>query len=102
LEAEVHFLVPRLVMLGAKLVVVHGAVARGTARANSKLNLIVVAESDLPFRERQKYFREKLKCREPVELVVYTAAEFNRAKAESALVKAALKEGRVVYSPERG
>jgi predicted nucleotidyltransferase len=89
-------------MLGAKLVVVHGAVARGTARANSKLNLIVVATSDLPFRERQKYFRERLKSREPVELVVYTAAEFNRARAESALVKAALKEGRVVYSPERG
>ncbi len=89
-------------MLGATLVVVHGAVARGTARANSKLNLIVVAASDLPFRERQKYFRERLKSREPVELVVYTAAEFNRARAESTLVKAALKEGRVVYSPERG
>ena len=39
-------------MLGATLVVVHGAVARGTARANSKLNLIVVAASDLPFQER--------------------------------------------------
>jgi predicted nucleotidyltransferase len=90
------------VLLGAKLVVVHGAVARGTARANSKLNLIVVAEGDLPFRERQEYFRAKLKSREPLELVVYTAAEFNRAKAESALVKAALKEGRVVYAPERG
>ena len=35
-------------------------------------------------------------------MVVYTAAEFKRAKAESALVKAAVKEGRVVYSPERG
>ncbi len=89
-------------MAGAKLVVVHGAVARGEARDGSKINLIVVAESELPFRERQEHFRAKLKSREPVELVVYTAAEFNRAKAESALVKAALKEGRVVYSPERG
>jgi predicted nucleotidyltransferase len=102
LEAEINFLVPRLVMLGAKFVVVHGAVARGTARANSKLNLIVVAASDLPFKERQKYFREKLKGREPLEVVVYTAAEFNRAKEESALVKHAMREGRVVYSPERG
>jgi len=102
LEAEINFLVPRLVMLGAKFVLAYGAVARGTARADSKLNLIVVAASDLPFQERQKYFREKLKSREPVAMVVYTAAEFNRAKEESALVKSALKEGRVVYSPERG
>jgi len=47
-------------MLGATFVVVHGAVARGTARAGSKLNLIVVAGSDLPFKERQQFFRENL------------------------------------------
>jgi predicted nucleotidyltransferase len=102
LEAEINFIVPRLVMAGAKMVLVHGAVARGTARAKSKLNLIVVADTDLPFRERQDYFRARLKSREPVDIVVYTAAEFNRAKAENALVKAAVAEGRVVYSPERG
>ena len=102
LEAEINFLVPRLVMAGAKLVLAHGAVARGEARDGSKINLIVVAESELPFRERQGYFRAKLKSHEPVDMVVYTAAEFKRAKAESALVKAAVKEGRVVYSPERG
>ena len=89
-------------MLGATFVVVHGAVARGTARAGSKLNLIVVAESDLPFKERQDFFREKLKSREPVEMVVYTAAEFKRAKSEITLVQHAMREGRVVHSPERG
>ncbi len=89
-------------MLGATFVVVHGAVARGTARAGSKLNLIVVAATDLPFKERQKYFRDKLKGREPVEMVVYTPAEFKRAREESALVQHAMREGRVVYSPERG
>jgi predicted nucleotidyltransferase len=102
LEAEINFIVPRLVMAGAKMVLVHGAVARGTARANSKLNLIVVADTDLPFRERQEHFHARLKSHERVEMVVYTAAEFNRAKAESALVKAAVAEGRIVYSPERG
>ncbi len=102
LEAEINFLVPRLVMAGAKLVLVHGAVARGEARADSKINLIVVAESELPFRERQEHFRAKLKSREPVEMIVYTPAEFNRAREESALVRLALEEGRVVYSPERG
>jgi predicted nucleotidyltransferase len=102
LEAEINFLVPRLVMAGAKMVLVHGAVARGEARDGSKINLIVVADTDLPFRERQEHFRAKLKSREPIDMVVYTAAEFTRAKAESALVKAAVAEGRVVYSPERG
>jgi predicted nucleotidyltransferase len=89
-------------MSGATFVVVHGAVARGTARAGSKLNLIVVAASELPFKERQDYFRGKFKGREPVEMVVYTPAEFNRAKEESTLVQHAMREGRVVYSPERG
>jgi predicted nucleotidyltransferase len=102
LEAEINFLVPRLVMAGAKLVLAHGAVARGEARAGSKINLLVVAESELPFRERQLHFRAKVKSREPLEMVVYTAPEFSRAKEESALVRIALAEGRVVYSPERG
>jgi hypothetical protein len=102
LEAEIDFLIPRLVMAGAKLVLVHGAVARGEARDDSKINLIVVAESQLPFRERQGFFRGKIKSRAPLKMVVYTAAEFSRAKEESALVRLALAEGRVVYSPERG
>jgi len=33
---------------------------------------------------------------------VYIAAEFNRAKEESTLVQHAMREGRVVHSPERG
>jgi len=102
LEAEINFLVPRLVMAGAKLVLAHGAVARGEATADSKINLIVVAESEFPFRERQGHFRAKLKSREPVDIIVYTPAEFSRAREESALVRLALAEGRVVYSPERG
>ncbi len=102
LEAEINFLVPRLVMLGAKFVLVHGAVARGEARADSKISLIVVAPSELPFKERQEHFRAKLKSREPVNIIVYTPAEFNRAKKESPLVRLALAEGRVVYAPERG
>ena len=102
LEAEINFLVPRLVIAGAKLVLVHGAVARGEARADSKINLIVVAASELPFRERQEHFRGKLKSREPVDIIVYTPAEFSRAREESALVRLAVAEGRVVYSPERG
>ncbi|MGD8719217.1 MAG: nucleotidyltransferase domain-containing protein [Candidatus Zixiibacteriota bacterium] len=102
LEAEINFLTPRLVMLGARQIIAHGAVARGTARKGSKINLIVVAESELPFRERQQEFRERLKSRERVDIIVYTPAEFSRAREESALVKAALCEGRIVYSPERG
>ncbi|HUV86453.1 MAG TPA: nucleotidyltransferase domain-containing protein [bacterium] len=102
MEAEINFLVPRLVMSGATFVVVHGAVARGEARADSKICLIVVAPSELPFKERQIYFEEKLKSRERVNMIVYTPAEFNRAKRESPLVQHAMREGRVVYSPERG
>jgi predicted nucleotidyltransferase len=102
LEAEINFLVPRLVMAGAKLVLVHGAVARGEARDDSKINLIVVAPSEMPFKDRQEHFRAKLKSHEPVDMIVYTPAEFSRAREESALVKSALAEGRVVYSPERG
>jgi predicted nucleotidyltransferase len=102
LETEITHLVPRLAMMGARLVVVHGAVARGAVRAGSKISLLVVMASELPFAERQRYVHSRLKSREPLELVVYTPAEFARAKEEIAFVKLALLEGRVVYSPERG
>ncbi len=102
LEAEVNHLVPRLVMLGAELVVLHGAVARGRAGADAKINLLVVAASELAFRERQEHFRERLRSGEPLALVVFTPAEFARARDESVFVRHALAKGRVVYSPERG
>jgi len=102
LEAEVTFLARRLAIMGARLVVVHGAVARGRADASSKVRLVAVAESDLPFRERQAHFRNRLRRSAPVELYVFTPAEFERAREESAFVRAALRYGRVVYAPERG
>lgn len=102
LEVEATFLARRLAIMGARLVVLYGAVARGRADAPTKLRLLAVAESDLPFCERQKYFRERLKAREPVKLLVFTPAEFERAREENAYVRLALQYGRVVYAPERG
>ncbi len=88
--------------MGARLVVLYGAVARGRADAASPVRLLAVAESDLPFRDRQAFFRERLRRTVPLELYVFTPAEFERAKEESALVRLALQYGRVVYAPERG
>ncbi len=102
LEAEVAHLVPRLALNGATLVVLHGAVASGNVGPASKIRLLVVADADLPFRERPAHFLKRLKTREPVELLVFTPREFARAREESALVRAALKKGRVVYAAGRG
>lgn len=85
-------------MNGARLAILFGSYARGTATDRSDIDLIFVEETDLPYLKRiDRYFDplvDRLKA--SVEMLVYTPAEFEKMK-ERPFVKRALEEGLIVY-----
>ncbi|MCY4025949.1 MAG: nucleotidyltransferase domain-containing protein [Acidobacteria bacterium] len=62
---------------------IFGSYARGTARAGSDIDLIVVAPTDRPFVERfRDYLPAIANADVGVDLLVYTPEEFARLQAE--------------------
>ena len=96
LEAEIPFI--------KKVYHVHkiglfGSYARGQASENSDVDLMVVAESELP---RFKRSRELYKLFRPypfgMDLVVYTPEEIERGKKSPlSFVSRVLREGKTIY-----
>ena len=74
---------PLLDAQGAHAAWIFGSRARGTAAAESDIDLIVVAPTNRPFVERfRDYLPALLDARVGVDLLVYTPEEFARMQAE--------------------
>ncbi len=80
-------------------VILFGSHARGEAGENSDVDLMIIAESDLP---RFKRSRELYKQLRPypfgMDLAVYTPQEIERGKKSPvSFVSAVLREGKTLY-----
>ncbi len=83
----------------AERVVLFGSHARGEAGEASDVDLMIIAESDLP---RFKRSRELYKLLRPypfaMDLIVYTPEEIERGKRSAvSFVSTVLREGRTLY-----
>ena len=83
----------------AEQVILFGSYARGNATEQSDVDLMIVAESDLP---RFKRSRELYKLLRPhpfaMDIVVYTPKEIEKGKrTDVSFVSTVLKEGKTLY-----
>lgn len=70
-----------------------GSYARDEASADSDVDLIIVAESSRSFPDRFRDFVDVLEGLPPVDLLIYTPAEWRRVRARpSALLRVAMAE----------
>lgn len=86
----------------AEQVILFGSYARGDAREESDVDLMIIADSDLP---RFKRSRELYKLFRPypfgMDLIVYTPQEIERGKRSPiSFVSTVLREGKVLYVRE--
>ncbi len=85
----------------AEKMIIFGSFARGKAGGIHEwtdLDLVVVAETGLPFHQRIKQLLERVRPKVGVDVFVYTPAEWERMKSERAFIKEeVLKKGRLVY-----
>ena len=83
----------------AEQVILFGSYARGDAREDSDVDLLIIADSRLPRFERS---RELYQLFQPypfgMDLLVYTPAEIERGQRSAvSFVSTVLREGRVLY-----
>ena len=80
-------------------IVVFGSHARGTARADSDLDLLIIEDSELPRYQRSPRYYHALAGLYPAkDIVVYTPDEVREwCDVPNAFVTAALREGKVLY-----
>ncbi|MCZ6793027.1 MAG: nucleotidyltransferase domain-containing protein [Planctomycetota bacterium] len=83
---------------GARLALLFGSHARGTATRHSDVDLLFVEETTDPYLRRLQRYLDPLADRlgTSVEVFVYTPAEFERMKAGS-FVGRAIREGIILY-----
>jgi uncharacterized protein len=84
---------------GAEQVILFGSHARGEARDASDVDLMIVAESDLPRFKRSRALYSLIRPYPfPMDLVVYTPEEVSRGRRSSvSFVSTVLREGKTVY-----
>lgn len=87
------------IVSNAESVVLFGSYAKGNAREDSDVDLLIIVESNLPRFKRSRVLY-KLSCPYPfaMDLIVHTPKEVEKRKASPvSLVSRALREGEVVY-----
>ena len=92
-------LAPHLKAAGARRAIIFGSYARGEADAWSDLDLVIIADTSLPFPERFKSFRGVFEAyRRAMEILVYTPEEFAQMiEAENPFIEQVLKDGVPIY-----
>jgi uncharacterized protein len=80
-------------------IVLFGSRARGDARPDSDLDLLIVADSDLPrYRRSPRYYHALAGLFPAKDIVVFTPEEVEEwSGVPNAFVTVALREGRVLY-----
>ena len=83
---------------GARLAILFGSYARGTATRHSDVDIIFVEQTSDRFLDRLARYTDPLidRLKTSVEVLVYTPDEFERMKQQS-FVRRAVEEGMVIY-----
>lgn len=86
----------------AEQVILFGSHARGDADENSDVDLMIVADSDLPrFKRSRKLYKLLRLYPFGMDLLVYTPREIQKGKRSAvSFVSAVLREGKTIYARE--
>lgn len=85
-----------------KKIILFGSVARSEVEEWTDLDLVVVAETDLPFYERTRQILNSVSPKVGMDVIVYTLAEWEEMQRSRAFIKAEMMDGgRVVYERDR-
>ena len=93
-------IVRRIVQVGSpQRIVLFGSRARGNARPDSDLDLLIIEDSDLPrYRRPPRYLKALVGIFPAKDVVVWTPAEVEAWRnVPTAFITTALREGRTLY-----
>ena len=92
LEAELQRMAGELPMLGVERSYLTGDLVRGEVEVGSALELVLVRETDEPFRRRADFFVSHLQPRVATHFWVYTPEEFEELGERDPVLRRALAD----------
>ena len=98
LEQELENIQGLLPTLGVEKVILTGDMVTGKCAPDSRIDLIIVHDTDRPFGRRADFFSYHLGSGVEVDTLVYTPEEFDRLQATLPALHAACEKGRVIYN----
>ena len=97
LEKELELIQGLLPTLGVERVILTGDMVSGDYSPDSKIDLIIVHDTDRPFGRRADFFSYHLGSAVEVETLVYTPQEFDHLRETLPALHAACEKGRELY-----
>jgi hypothetical protein len=97
LEAELARLVEEMPPLGMRRMWLIGDLVKGAVSVESGLELVVVQETDEPWRRREDFWTSHLRPRLGTQFHVFTPREFEELSDTDPLLRRAMSEGEAVY-----
>ena len=98
LERELEKILELLPILGVEQVILTGDLVTGDYNPDSRIDLIVVQNTDLTFGRRADFFSYHLNSEVAVDTQVYTPEEFEQLRDTLPTLKLACDKGRVIYN----
>ncbi len=93
---ELEQIVRQLQEMGARRIILFGSRARGRARRESDIDLLVIMDDGRTFKERMREIYARLETDADVDILAYSPEEFERVRRR-AFFQRILKEGQVLY-----
>ena len=97
LEKELELIQALLPTLGVERVILTGDMVSGDYSPDSKIDLIIVHDTDRPFGRRADFFSYHLGSAVEVETMVYTPQEFEHLRETLPALHAACEKGREIF-----
>ena len=97
LEKELEGIMDVMPILGIEKVILTGDMATEDYAPDSRIELILVQKTDLPFGRRADFFSYHFDTRVAVDTQVYTPEEFETLRETLPALHRACRDGRVVF-----
>ena len=101
LERELASIQQLLPTLGVEKVILVGDMATGDYTPGSRIELVIVHDTDRPFGRRADFFSYHLDSTVAVDTLVYTPAEFDGLREALPALYQACRNGRVIFDAQQ-
>lgn len=93
-------IIEKLKQFDIKTVILFGSRAKGTEKAESDIDICIVAETQNKRRLASK-IQIEIECDYPIDIIVYTPSEWDECiKDETSFARKILTEGRILYGQQ--
>ena len=92
-----QFIVDQLKKDKPKAIILFGSAARGEAREDSDLDILIIKETTKDFADRMREARSQIRTNQALDIIVITPKEARELPKKNTFLRQVLKEGKLLY-----